>query len=75
VGIDFLTFKNGRAYLHNSNPSRNQFYGVNFTSEVWAIFNVEPNVVKVYNTLATESDTIWTVREMLTNKGQKSEEV
>lgn len=72
VGIDFLTFKNGKAYLHNSNPSRNQFYGINFPSEVWAVFNQEPNVVKVYNALATESDTIWTVREMLTNKGQKS---
>ena len=72
VGIDFLTFRNGQAYLHNTNHERNTFYGIGSSSEVWAVFNQDPGNNKVYQSLSEESDTVWEVREILTQKGQKS---
>ena len=72
VGIDFLTFRNGQAYLHNSDNKRNSFYGQGSLSEVWAVFNQDPGNNKVYQSLSEESDTVWEVREILTQKGQKS---
>ena len=72
VGIDFLSFKNGRAYLHNSNNLRNNFYGVGYPSEVWSVFNQSPSEIKVFNSIGVESDTIWYAREILTQNGQAS---
>lgn len=72
IGIDFLTFRNGRAYLHNTNHERNTFYGIGSSSEVWAVFNQDPSNNKVYQSLNEESDTVWEAREILTQKGQKS---
>jgi len=72
VGIDFLTFRNGEAHLHNTNKKRNSFYGDYSSSEVWAVFNQDPDNNKVYQSLSEESDTVWEAREILTQKGQKS---
>ena len=72
VGIDFLTFRNGEAHLHNTNKKRNSFYGDYSSSEVWAVFNQDPGNNKVYQSLSEESDTVWEAREILTQKGQKS---
>lgn len=73
VGIDFLSFRNGQAYLHNtSNAKRNSFYGEDNSSEVWVIFNQAPSNVKVYQALSEESDTVWEAYEILTQNGQES---
>ncbi|MDB4301933.1 hypothetical protein N9924_00050 [bacterium] len=73
VGIDFLSFKGGKTFLHNSNLLRNNFYGVRYPSEVWAVFNNNPSNNKVFNALGVESTTIWEAREILTENGQKSQ--
>lgn len=73
VGIDFLSFKNGKAFLHNSNTLRNNFYGVRFPSELWVVFNQSPSNNKVFNALGVESNTVWEAREILTDNGQKSQ--
>jgi len=73
VGIDFLSFKNGKAFLHNNNKLRNNFYGVRFPSELWVVFNQAPSNNKVFNALGVESTTVWEAREILTDSGQKSQ--
>ena len=73
VGIDFLSFKNGKTFLHNSNKLRNNFYGIRFPSELWVVFNQGPSNNKVFNALGIESTTIWEAREILTDSGQKSQ--
>lgn len=73
VGIDFLSFKNGKTFLHNNNKLRNNFYGVRFPSELWVVFNQAPSNNKVFNALGVESTTIWEAREILTDSGQKSQ--
>lgn len=72
VGIDFLTFRNGNAFLHNQSGSRNTFYGSTNSSEVWVVFNENPSVNKVYQALSEESDTVWEAREIVTQNGQLS---
>lgn len=72
VGIDFLTFRNGQCFLHNQTGDRNTFYGERTSSEVWVVFNQDPSNNKVFQALSEESDSVWEAREILTQKGQKS---
>ena len=73
IGVDFLSFKNGQAYLHNTtNAKRNSFYGEERGSEVWAVFNQNPSNVKVFQALSEESDSVWQVRDIFTQGGQRS---
>jgi len=55
----FYTFKNGNLYRHNTNETRNFFYGEQFTSKVVGVFNIEPTSVKNFNTFSTDNDTPW----------------
>ena len=55
----FYSFKNGNLYRHNTNNIRNNFYGVQYTSKIAGVFNVEPNSVKNFNTFITNNDTPW----------------
>lgn len=72
VGLDYLSFRNGETFLHNTNGKRNSFYGGDSSSEVWAVFNQDPSKNKVFQALSQESDTVWEAREILTQNGQKS---
>lgn len=55
----FYSFKNGNLWRHNTNDTRNNFYNQQFTSTVTGVFNVEPNVVKNFNTFVTNDDNPW----------------
>lgn len=53
------TFKNGNLYKHNSNVTRNSYYGVLYPSKITTIFNAEPSQTKSFKTIATNSTTAW----------------
>lgn len=57
----FFTIKNGQLYLHNdeSNPVRNTFYGVKYSSKVKTIFNDSPSDDKIFKNLVIEGDRPW----------------
>lgn len=55
----FYTFKNGNLWRHNTNQRRNNFYGVDNSSKVVGVFNIEPTSVKNFNTFSTDNDTPW----------------
>ena len=55
----FYSFKNGNLYRHNTNETRNNFYGVQYTSKIAGVFNLEPTSVKNFNTFSTDNDTPW----------------
>lgn len=55
----FYTFKNGNLWRHNTNERRNSFYGVDNSSKVVGVFNIEPTSVKNFNTFSTDNDTPW----------------
>jgi hypothetical protein len=61
----FYTFKNGQIYLHNSDTAaRNNFYGVQYNSEVQFIFNDNPTFVSDWLTLNYEGSPGWEAVEI-----------
>lgn len=61
----FYTFKNGQVYLHNSDTAaRNNFYGVQYNSEVQLIFNDNPTFVSDWLTLNYEGSPGWEAVEI-----------
>lgn len=53
------TFKNGNLYKHNSNVTRNSYYGVLYPSKITTIFNADPSQTKSFKTIALNSTTAW----------------
>ena len=53
------TFKNGNLYKHNTNETRNSYYGSLYDSKITTIFNNEPSQTKQFKTIATNSTTAW----------------
>jgi hypothetical protein len=61
VGMNqfFYTFKNGALYRHNTNERRNNFYGVDYPSQITSVFNEAPVANKLYKTINLESTDSW----------------
>lgn len=64
----FYTFKNGNLYRHNTNNTRNQYYGVNYSSTITSVLSPRPIVdVKLFKTLAYESNAAWAATNLVTD--------
>jgi len=61
VGINstFLTMKDGSLYEHNSNATRNDFYGAQYESSVTTVFNQGNTEVKMFKTLELDGNLPW----------------
>ena len=59
MNSNLYTFKDGELYLHNSNNTRNRYYGVDYPSEITTVINVAPSEVKLFNTIGLESNEAW----------------
>jgi hypothetical protein len=55
----FYTFKEGELYRHNTNETRNNYYGTDYASIMTSVFNDEPLTNKIFKTLVLESDDSW----------------
>lgn len=55
----FSSPSSGKLYSHNTNLLRNNFYGVQYNSEVTFVSNDQPNMNKVFNALAIHSNKKW----------------
>jgi hypothetical protein len=55
----FYSFKGGNLYRHNVNETRNNFYGIQYTSQVKSVFNASPLENKLFKTLNLEGDNSW----------------
>lgn len=54
------TFKSGELWKHNTNATRNSWYGAaSDTSKVTIVFNDAPSESKMFKTLACETDSPW----------------
>ncbi|WZE63593.1 hypothetical protein PANI_CDS0074 [Maribacter phage Panino] len=63
VGVNnrMYSIKNGQLYLHDSNQTRNNFYGVQKTASITTLFNDAPNDMKHWKSINTESTNPWDV--------------
>jgi len=55
----FYTFSGGNLYQHNTNELRNNYYGVQYNSQISSVFNQNPLENKVFKTLDLQSDHAW----------------
>ena len=55
------SFNGGNLYKHNTNETRNNYYGQQFNSQITSVFNQNPLENKVFKALNLESDSAWTV--------------
>lgn len=56
---NLYTFKDGNLYKHNSNETRNSYYGTLYPSKIKTIFNNDPAQTKQFKTIATNSTNAW----------------
>ena len=61
VGMNnyFYSFSGGNLYRHNTNNSRNNFYGQQFNCNITTVINESPLDNKLFKTLSLESDSPW----------------
>tara|TARA_R110002012_G_scaffold60836_4_gene159363 strand:+ start:5912 stop:6676 length:765 start_codon:yes stop_codon:yes gene_type:complete len=62
----FYSFRHGQLFRHNTNALRNNYYGVQYSSEITSVFNVEPQTIKLFKTMSYESDEAWTCTSLFT---------
>lgn len=55
----FYTMKDGDLWRHNTNSTRNNFYGVQYSSRIKTIFNASPLDNKVFKNLSINSNDAW----------------
>lgn len=54
INNDYYTFNDGEMWKHHSNETRNNFYGVQYYSDITTIFNDQPGSIKSFNTINYE---------------------
>lgn len=67
INRTFVTFNGGVLYKHNSNNTRNNFYGTQYNSKMKSVFNIDPSSVKSYNSIAIEGDNTFEVVDIRTD--------
>lgn len=61
------SFDGGNLYRHNTNPLRNNYYGVQEKSTITGVFNDRPLEIKLFKTMSFESDAAWSCIELKTD--------
>jgi hypothetical protein len=71
----FYTFKGANLYRHNTNETRNNFYGVQYSSQLTSVINDSPLENKLFKTINLEGDAPWTMSPMDTDLAQNYGEI
>lgn len=66
----FLDAPTGLMWKHNSNETRNNFYGTQYDSMFEVVSNMNPSMIKVYEALGVEGDGTWSA--VLSNSDQST---
>jgi len=62
------TFQGGNLYRHNTNDTRNEYYGLTSPSTITSVFNPEPTLsIKLFKTMSYESSHRWAVTALNTD--------
>lgn len=55
LGDDIFTFKNGGIWIEDKNPVQNNWYGVQYQSQITFVFNDHPGAMKLANSFILET--------------------
>jgi len=71
IGINnrLYSIKDGDIWLHDDNATRKNFYGVQRDASINTVFNDQPQDVKHFRSVNTESSNAWDIPFMQTNFG------
>lgn len=72
VNTQLVSFKDGALWLHGSNSLYNNFYGVQYTSQITGICNLDPSKQKILQNVSTESQDKWVAIQITTPEGQET---
>lgn len=64
IGEAIISIKDGEVFLQNSSDVYNNFFGEQFTSQIQAIFNLDPRKVKIFKALFIDTDAEWFAPEI-----------
>lgn len=69
IGLNtyLYSFDGGNLYRHNTNPSRNNYYGVQRKSSITGVFNDRPMEIKLFKTMSFESSAAWSCTNLITD--------
>ena len=67
VRNNFYTYKDKKVWLHYSNNTRANFYGISNISSITTILNQNPSVTKSFKTIDYEGDSGWELQSANTN--------
>lgn len=68
----FYTFKGGNIFRHNTNNTRNNFYGVQGYSQMTSVINQDVWENNLFKTIDIQGDAAWTMYPMITDLAQDS---
>lgn len=64
----FYSFNEGNLYRHNTNNTRNEYYGNTYPSTITSVFNPRPiKDIKLFKTLSFESNEAWSCTQLATD--------
>ena len=63
----FYSWSGGNLYRHNTNTTRNNYYGVQYSSTIQSVFNYEPSTIKLFKTMSYESNDAWSCTGLFTD--------
>lgn len=75
INTKFVSFKNGALYVHDENATYNNFYGIQYTSKVQGVCNIEPSKEKVLLNVGVESKDVWVATAITTPEGQETNQL
>lgn len=61
MNSSFFSWKGGNLYKHHTNETRNNFYGVQYSSSLTTIFNLDASDVKLFKTIHLDGNAPWSV--------------
>lgn len=73
VNTKVISFKDGALWIHDSNSTHNNFYGLQYTSKISPVCNVQPMNTKILLNISTSSQDKWVGIAITTPEGQLSD--
>ncbi len=70
INNDLITWKNGQLYVQEAGVGYNNFYGVQYPSEIEITVNPEGPIDKVWEHIGLDSNEKWQVVEITNDQGQ-----
>lgn len=62
---DFFAFKDGSLWKMNTNPVRNNFFGVQYTSQITLVVNTNPTQIKNFFSVRQKSNKPWGIPSII----------